>query len=477
MSGVFISYRRDDAGGHAGRLFDHLSSAFGADDVFMDVDDIRRGDSFAETLTERLQQSDVLLAVIGKRWLTLTDAAGTRRLDKPDDWVRAEIRGALASNSKTLVIPVLVGGAMLPGRADLPEDLRALPERQMAEVRDGAWGDDIARLCTDIKRRRARGTWPETLRQHRMSAAIVLVLALAAGGYSAYTYARSGRAVVPLVSGLTLDRATRALSDAGLQVGAVSKRATNDYPPDWVLDQKPPTQASIRKGAAVELTVAAPKAVDLAPYVTVRNVDGEGTVVAAALATAMDASLAAQGRPLQLSMRYIYEKSKRVDGLKENGTFLESAAYVARQFGAPPEAYWPYKALNRKLPRDVTWAALDDAAYQYRATLTQLAGLDGVLGALDKKMPVLAVASAAESWGSQVSYDTGVIKPAAGNEKLIGSTLITIVGYDPATHRFKFANNWGTEWGDKGFGYLDAADANAVLQLPAGLWSVVVPRG
>jgi hypothetical protein len=349
-----------------------------------------------------------------------------------------------------------------------------LAARQIAEVRDGAWGDDIARLCTDIKRRRARGTWLETLREHRVSAAVVLVLALAAGGYSAYTYTRSSRAIVPLVSGVTLDRATQTLADAGLQVGAVSKRATNEYPPGWVLEQQPATQTAIRKGTAVGLTVAAPKAVDLTPYVTVRNVDGEGTVVAAAMATAMDASLAAQGHPLQLSMRYIYEKSKRADDLKETGTFFEAAAYVARQFGAPPETYWPYKAQNRKLPPGVTWAALDHAASQYRASVTQVASLDGVLGALDKKMPVLVVANAAESWGSQASYDTGVIKPAAENEELLGATLITIIGYDPSARRFKFANNWGSEWGDKGFGYVDATDAKAIFQLNQGLWSVTI---
>ena len=474
MSGVFISYRRDDSGGHAGRLFDHLSSVFGADDVFMDVDDIRRGDSFADSLTERLEQSDVLLAVIGKRWLTLTDAGGVRRLDKPDDWVRAEIRAALAS--KTLVIPVLVGGATLPGPADLPEDLRALPERQLAEVRDGAWSDDIARLCTDIKRRRSRDTWSETLRQHWVSAAVTLLLALAAGGYAAYTYAQNSRAVVPLVSGLTLDRATQTLADAGLKVGTVSRRATNEHPPDWVLEQDPPTQTSIRKGAAVGVTVAAAKAVDLTPYVTVRDVGGEGTVAAAALATALGASLAAQGRPMFPSMRYIYEKAKRLDEIKGDGVWLESLIYVAQKFGAPPETYWPYRALNRKLPPGVTWQDLDEAALPYRARVTQLADLDGVLGALDKGMPVLAVADAAKSWwGSKVSYDTGVIKPPAANETMLGATLITIVGYDPATRRFKFANNWGSEWGDKGFGYVDATDATAIFQLHQGLWSVTVP--
>jgi len=94
MSGVFISYRRDDTAGHAGRLFDHLQRAFGADGVFMDLDDIGRGDTFAEILTTKLRESDVLIAVVGRRWLTLTDAAGRRRLDADDDWVREEIRTA-----------------------------------------------------------------------------------------------------------------------------------------------------------------------------------------------------------------------------------------------------------------------------------------------------------------------------------------------------------------------------------------------
>lgn len=473
MSGIFISYRRDDTAGHAGRLLDHLSRVFDADGVFMDVDDIRLGDDFADTLTERLRQADVLLAVIGKRWLTLTDAAGVRRLDKPDDWVRNEVSSALAAGR--LVIPVLVGGAALPGAAELPKDLRALAARQMAEVRDSSWNDDVARLCKDIERRRARGSWSEKLRDHWMSAAITLFLALAASGYSAYTYVRSRRAAVPLVSGLALDRATRALTDAGLRVGAVSKRPTNDHPPDWVLQQDPATQTSVRKGTAVSLTVAAPKAVDLTPYVTVRDVGGEGTAAAAACVTAMDASLAAQGRPTRLSMRYVYEKAKRHDEIAGEGTFLETTIYVARQFGAPPEGLWRYMAFNRKLPHGVTWRDLDRAAADYKATLTQIPDLDGVLGALERKTPVLVAALVTDGWGSDLATRTGQIEPPVADEQTHRVGVITIVGYDPATRRFKFANNWGAGWGDKGFGYLDASDARAVLQLDMGLWSVAVP--
>ena len=472
MAGVFISYRRDDTAGHAGRLFDHLCRTFGKDGVFMDVDDIQRGDTFSETLTERVRQSDVLLAVIGRRWLTLTDAAGRRRLDNTDDWVRSEIRGALTAGH--LVIPILVDGAALPGVADLPEDIRPLAERQLAEVRDGSWNDDVASLCKDIKRRRARGSWSERIRAHWVSTSITVALALVAGGYSACSYARNSRTAVPLVSGLTLERASKAITDAGLQVGSVAKRATNEYPPDSVLEQKPGDRTSVRKGTAISLTVAAPKAVDLTRYVTVRDVGDEGTVAAAACATAMDASLAAQGRPAQLSMRYIYEKSKRHDEVAGEGTYLGTTIYVATQFGAPEETRWPYRPLNHKLPPGATWSDLDYEAAKYKATVTEIAEIGGVLGALEKGMPVIVAAQATNSWGSEQANRTGVITPLGAGDSVLGGTVITIVGYDPDTRRFKFANNWGTAWGDRGFGYFDSADAKAILLLDNGLWSVMV---
>jgi len=473
MSGVFISYRRDDAAGHAGRLFDHLSRVFGSDEIFMDVDGIQRGDTFSQTLTEHIQQCDVLLAVIGRRWTAAADSDGHRRLDSADDWVRGEIRGALTAGH--LVIPVLVGGAGLPAGADLPEDLRGLVERQVAEVRDGSWNDDVARLCDDIKQRRRRGTWVERLREHRVSASIVLALALLAGAYSTFTYLRSSQTTVPLVSGLTLDRAARALTDAGLQAGAISRRATNEYPRDWVIEQQPTAHAGIRKGASVSLIVATPRAVDLSSYITVRDVGTEGTVAAAALAAAMDGALAAQGQRMPFSMRYIYEKAKRHDEVTGEGTFLETTIYVARQFGAPPEALWPYVPFDRRLPAGVTWSRLDDAAKDYKAQIAQVATVDGVLGALDRKLPVIAAATATESWSSEATTRTGVIEPKASGERELGGTVITIVAFDPATRRFKFANNWGVGWGDQGFGYFNAANAAAILRVDTGLWSVSVP--
>jgi hypothetical protein len=91
MSGVFISYRREDSGGYAGRLFDVLSAHYGRENTFMDLDAIRGGDNFVTGIEQKVGQCDVLLAIIGERWLTIAGEDGARRLDNAGDFVRLEI--------------------------------------------------------------------------------------------------------------------------------------------------------------------------------------------------------------------------------------------------------------------------------------------------------------------------------------------------------------------------------------------------
>lgn len=469
MSGVFISYRRDDTAGHAGRVFDHLQRTFGPDGVFMDLDDIGRGDDFADTLTAKLRESDVLIAVVGRRWLTLTDAAGRRRLDNADDWVREEIRTALKSG--LLVIPVRVDGAAMPAAADLPEDIRGLMARQWAEVRDGsAFERDVDDLRKDIRRRRAKGTWAEWFRQHRIAVAAVLAMAIVAAGYSAFSNTRASRVAVPNVSGQTLERATDALTAIGLRAGNVSRRQTNDYAPGWVIEQATPARTLVSRDTDIALTVAEPKAVDLTKYVSVRDVGQLGSVAAAASATAMSAALAIQGRSVELSIRYLYARSQLAEGATGAGTYLETVFYVAQHYGAPPETDWPYDWRNAKLPRGRTLNDLDQAAAPYKARISRLPDIDAVLPALAKGTPVIAGARATDAWDSPKD---GVIVPSATTSR-DDLTAVTIVGYDPATKRYKFANSWGTEWADKGFAYFSRDDAEKVLVADIGLWSVAM---
>jgi hypothetical protein len=147
-AGVFVSYRRHDTAHVAGRLSDHLARRFGAGQIFMDVASIRPGSDFPDTVAEALERSAVLLALIGKDWVSSMNATGGRRLDDPDDWVVHEIRIALERGIR--VIPVLADGAALPQAADLPEVLTPLLRRQAVRVDHETFGADVEALINAV---------------------------------------------------------------------------------------------------------------------------------------------------------------------------------------------------------------------------------------------------------------------------------------------------------------------------------------
>lgn len=155
MPRVFISYRREDSAAYAGRLFDIISTEFGSENTFMDVDDIKGGDNFVAVIDRSLDVSDALLAVIGSHWISVTEQGGGRRLDNPHDFVRAEIAKALERGIR--VIPVLVGGATLPHPDDLPANLQPLCQRQAVEIRDTNFHAD-AKGLTDVLHGTLHGT-------------------------------------------------------------------------------------------------------------------------------------------------------------------------------------------------------------------------------------------------------------------------------------------------------------------------------
>jgi hypothetical protein len=138
---IFISYRRADSEGEAGRLYDDLIRVLGSGAVFMDVSDIRPGKDFRQAINDNVSKCTVLLAIIGPGWTTVKDASGARRLDQADDFVRLEIAAALARG--TDVIPVLAHGARMPTAADLPGDLQDLAYRNCVELTHARWNSDV----------------------------------------------------------------------------------------------------------------------------------------------------------------------------------------------------------------------------------------------------------------------------------------------------------------------------------------------
>jgi hypothetical protein len=129
---IFINYRREETAYAAGWLYDRLAGHFGGGQVFKDVDSIQPGDDFIEVIARAVGSCDVLLALIGDEWMTITDTQGRRRLDSSGDFVRLEIEAALSR--KVRVIPVLVDGARMPRADELPDSLAALVRRQALEL-------------------------------------------------------------------------------------------------------------------------------------------------------------------------------------------------------------------------------------------------------------------------------------------------------------------------------------------------------
>jgi len=144
---IFISYRRDDARGASGRLYDWLRIAFGREPVFRDVHSIGAG-RWREKIDVALARSAVCVAVVGRRW---ADAENLPRLHTDSDMVRHELLSALAATDDGLVlIPTLVEDTAQPPTAGLPDCLLPLFEWNSFTISESGWEDDTRRLLAEI---------------------------------------------------------------------------------------------------------------------------------------------------------------------------------------------------------------------------------------------------------------------------------------------------------------------------------------
>jgi CheY-like chemotaxis protein/HPt (histidine-containing phosphotransfer) domain-containing protein len=147
---VFLSYRRADSQHIADRIYDRLLQSFGRDAIFKDVDSIPLGSDFRKAITQAVGSCNVLLAVIGKQWLTASDETGQRRLHNGNDVVRMEIETALRRGIP--VVPIFIDGASIPLASDLPKELADLPFQNGTPVRaDPDFHNDVDRLIANIK--------------------------------------------------------------------------------------------------------------------------------------------------------------------------------------------------------------------------------------------------------------------------------------------------------------------------------------
>jgi hypothetical protein len=273
MPDVFISYRRGDSAGHAGRLSDSLSAHYGRDHVFMDLDAISPGADFVERIEQAVGSCHAALVLIGDDWVNATDQGGRRRLDDPNDFVRLEIAEALARDG-IQVIPVLVEGAKMPDPDDLPEDIRPLSRRNAIELSDQRWSFDVDRLTKAIA-----GTGPRIPRPRRggrvpawalvaggaaVAGAIVAGVVLAGGGGGdAGVKVREGAYAGTLSGGEPLRFAVRGGEVRDIQFDAIALCQSSQGLPEarfkFPFRALPSTKAPVRKDGTFQIRVDFPE--------------------------------------------------------------------------------------------------------------------------------------------------------------------------------------------------------------------------
>lgn len=296
MGGIFISYRREDSAGHSGRLFDRLREQFGQERVFMDVAGIEPGVDFVEAIDTAVGSCDALIVVIGRTWLSCTDAVGKRRLDDPKDFIRLETGAALRRNIR--VIPVLVQGAAMPTEKDLPEDLLKLARRQAIAISDAHWNSDTEVLIETLEKVLPSEAMPQVIKAAPQPPAAapappksrlvwlistITAIVVALGGllssiesvkntFSGLFASRAEKKIevvtppleaparktmvaVPNLIGTSRDAAIAQLRTQHLQAGSVTSRPA-DRPAGTVLEQTPSVGRLLPVGSEVHLVLA-----------------------------------------------------------------------------------------------------------------------------------------------------------------------------------------------------------------------------
>lgn len=177
MPRIFISYRRADSRPHVERIHDRLVTEFGRESIFLDVEtgSIPLGSDFRRVIERAVNQCDVILVVIGPKWLDIREDDGPdkRRLDNPDDYVRFEIQTAL-SRTDALVIPVLVGGVQ-PDFRKLPPELKDLAYLNAKEIKENPYFHGDMKVIVE----QIRADFPETIEPDKFKRSRWMLTALA----------------------------------------------------------------------------------------------------------------------------------------------------------------------------------------------------------------------------------------------------------------------------------------------------------
>lgn len=213
---VFLSYRRDDAAGYAGRLEEALERRLGRGSAFRDVLDIAPGDDFVRAIRARLADAQAVLVLIGPRWAG-GNTPGQRRIDDPQDMVRLEVATALDAGLR--VIPVLLQGAAMPAEDTLPAPLRPLARHNALALTDTHWDADLDRLIASLGLQSRRRVWRWALGGAAVAAAVAAAVCVLGRGDADEQAAAAGAAAAASAAAASAAAASAAAAQQALLGG------------------------------------------------------------------------------------------------------------------------------------------------------------------------------------------------------------------------------------------------------------------
>ncbi len=419
MRAIFISYRRNDTEGEAGRLFDDLIAEFGENSVFMDVTAIEAGRDFRKAIDESVATCGVLLAIIGKNWVEAKDDNGQRRLDDPTDFVRLETSSALRRDIP--VIPVIVRGATMPRPEQLPDELRDLAYRNCAELTHARWGSDVQLLIATLRRQlAAHKTGIEAARTDTAGAGaaaqptrgavavdektaatgvvpqfrqtnghhdkkswplwVAIGVCAIAAAVAAYIFIPR-QVTMPNLRGETLANATTKLQALHLTVGQTTTRRDPSVDANVVLSQYPPSDEQVRRGTAVDLVVSEAVAQVEVPPLTGQTLDAASKLLAqhqlnigdierqSRAGTARDVVLQQFPKPGET-----VKSGARIDLLVSDTPPSEAVSTSTTKAGKTADADWAaQQAAKRAAAKQAALAAAADKAAADRAAADKAA--------------------------------------------------------------------------------------------------------
>ncbi|MBW8309787.1 MAG: C1 family peptidase [Candidatus Paracaedibacteraceae bacterium] len=185
-----------------------------------------------------------------------------------------------------------------------------------------------------------------------------------------------------------------------------------------------------------------------------------GSCTAQAVTLAMEYKLGEMDRYQRLSPLFLYYNERKLMGTtqEDTGASLSDGIKAICTWGVCRESLWTYSDDMKKFKLKPSKEAYDDAKNYMGLDGVKTSyvsySLESIKARLAKGIPVVFGVYVYPSFESVTAEKTGKIPMPSPRERSIGGHALMFTGYDDEAKEFKFANSWGTKWGNKGFGYL-----------------------